>query len=155
TTQLSNAIIKDKDGKQLMEKDPATGKDRAVTRPFLDILKRTSDTDLTYHDPGLESNVDGNKIDIVVKDLVDNYLKRSDWPIVNGIGHSLQEKYYSNYNGTAREQRLAQLALNIIDYVRSAESSQIIVEPLRAKWKGNIFTPDFVDPALRGTEDTF
>ena len=75
--------------------------------------------------------------------------------MVNGTGHSLQEKYYGNYTGIARDQRLAQLALNIIDYVRSAESKMAIAEPIRGKWNGGNFVADFVDPSLRGQEDTF
>jgi hypothetical protein len=75
--------------------------------------------------------------------------------MVTGNGHSVQEKYYGDYAGAARDQRLAQLALNIIDYVRSAESRLTIVEPIRAKWVGDNFVGDFVDPTLRGQEDTF
>jgi hypothetical protein len=51
-----------------------------------------------------------------VKMLV-SYLKRTDWPMVSNSGSSFQQKYYSSYS-TAQQQRLTQLAINIIDYVR-------------------------------------
>ncbi len=91
----------------------------------------------------------------MVNDLITNYLQRTDWPMVDGSGHSIQEKYYSSYTGAARQQRLAQLALNIIDYVRSAESKLTVVQPIRAKWIGTVFTPDFVNSSIQGTDDTF
>ena len=150
TTQVKGAVYRDKDG------NPRTGANgKLLPRPFLDILKRSTATDITYIDPGTRSVVDGTKLTATIKDLVDNYLKRSDWPLVDGTGHSLQEKYYSAYTGTAREERLAQLALNIIDYVRSAESKKMIVEPIRAKWIGGAFVDDFANPSIAGQEDTF
>jgi hypothetical protein len=150
TTQLSNAVLRDAEGNIL--KDPAG---KPLTRPYLDILKRSSPTNLAYIDPGKTSSIDGAKLSAVLDELVNRYLKKSDWPIVDGTGHSLQEKFYGSYSGIAREQRLAQIALNIIDYVRSAESTLTIVEPIRGKYSGNKFVGDFVDTSLRGKEDTF
>lgn len=157
TTQISNAVLRDTQGNVLKD-----GAGRPLTRPFLDILKRSSANDLSYLDPGFTINpgsgtprIDGAKLSKVIDELVDHYLKKSDWPIVEGTGHSLQEKYYSNYTGAAREQRLAQIALNIIDYVRSAESEQLIVEPIRGLYKSEKFVGDFDDGTLRGKEDTF
>ena len=150
TTQVKDAVYRDKDGK------PVTGADgKLLTRPFLDILKRTSPTDIAYLDPGARAVIDGTKLTATIRDLVDNYLKRSDWPLVDGTGHSLQEKYYLAYSGTARDERLAQLALNIIDYVRSAESQRTVVEPIRAKWISGVFVDDFSNSSIQGTEDTF
>ena len=150
TTQVKDAVYRDKDGQ------PSTGADgKLLTRPFLDVLKRTSLTDVSYLDPGTRSVIDGAKLTAIINDLVNNYLKRSDWPLVDGTGHSLQEKFYSAYVGPAREERLAQLALNIIDYVRSAESKKTIVEPIRAKWIGGVFVDDFSNSTIQGTDDTF
>ena len=144
TTQFSNAVLRDKKGSIL--KDPLTGKAR--TRPFLDILKRPSETSLTYVEPGLHASIDPSKLSIVIDNLVNNYLKKSDWPMADG--HSLQEKYYANYTGLARDQRLAQLALNIIEYVRSAESKRSVVEPIRGKYNSaKKFTLDIVNANLR------
>jgi hypothetical protein len=148
TTQLSNAVLRDKNGQITRDKN---GKVR--TRPFLDILKRPNDTSTAYIDPGEVGKIDGNKLSAVISILVNNYLKKNDWPMADR--HSLQEKYYGTYVGVAREQRLAQLALNIIDYVRSAESRKEVVEPIRGKYINGKFTGDFVDGTIRGAEDTF
>lgn len=151
TTQFSNAVLRDKDGSII--KDKVTLK--PVTRPFLDIVKRPNETSTTYVDPGYLDNLDGKKLALVINNLVNNYLKKSDWPMADG--HSIQEKYYKDYTGLARDQRLAQIALNIIDYVRSAESKKLVVEPIRGKYNasGN-FDGDFVDGInIRGQEDTF
>lgn len=150
TTQVSNAVLRDKNGNVLKD-----GSGNPITRPYLDILKRPSATSMAYTDPGLVNNVDGAKLSKVVNDLVNRYLKKSDWPMVNGTDHSLQEKYYIGYTGVAKEQRLAQIAVNIIDYVRSAESQKLIVEPIRGKYVGANFVGDFADSSLRGKEDTF
>src|SRR5690606_19976091 len=128
---------------------------KPLTRPFLDILKRAPENNTKYIDPGYLASIDGTKLSRVIKTLVDDYLKKGDWPMVDGTGHSLQEKYYQKYTGIAREQRLAQIALNIIDYVRSAESKKPIVEPIRGKFVGSNFVPDFQNTNLRGEEDTF
>ena len=67
---------------------------------------------------------------------VPGYLQRSDWPMVNGAG-SFQSKYYSAYptstsaSGiTAQTSRLAEMAVNIIDYVRAKESTQTYIQPI-------------------------
>ncbi len=86
-------------------------------------------------DPGILSNLDpGNptsesKVSETIKFLM-TYLKRPDWPMLSGTG-SIQSKYYGNYPSEYQEKRLAQLAVNIIDYVRSKESPTDLVEPLR------------------------
>jgi|GEM_PF-1014641 len=114
----------------------------AQGRPFIDILKDSSPpaagkgagthTELGS-DPGrtASSSIDYVKLNKVVKKIV-NYLKREDWPMVKGGGGassspSIQKKYYDENS----EYRLTQIALNIIDYVRSAESDYLLVEPLR------------------------
>ncbi|EDY21715.1 hypothetical protein CfE428DRAFT_0960 [Chthoniobacter flavus Ellin428] len=159
TTQLSNAVVRDAAGSVIM----VGGK--PLTRPFLDILKNPSNS-MAYIDPGItgvvsasapggsNGNVDATKLNTVVNTLITNYLERTDWPMVDGA-HSIQEKYYALYPTAQRNQRLAQLALNIIDYVRSAESKLMVAQPIRAKWIGNVFTPDFVNQSIQGTDDTF
>lgn len=152
TTQLRNAVFWSEDGKDILLDD----KGLPITRPFLDILAK-SPTSLSPIDPGMVNTIDKDKLDKVVSDLVNNYLKRSDWPLVNGTGGSIQDKYYQGYSGAAKEQRLTQLALNIIDYVRSAESSSEVVEPIRGKYLNGEtkFTPDWANSAVQGQEDTF
>jgi hypothetical protein len=116
-------------------------------RPFLDILLEPEDLSA---DTGLVKNIDSNKLGHVIENLVENYLKRDDWPITDAPGASLQSKYYGN-----KKERLAQLALNIIDYVRSAESSKPLVEPIRAKYINNRLVGDWNRTSLRGEEDTY
>lgn len=90
---------------------------------FLDILK------VPNSDPGQASkdNLDRAKLDKTVRKLI-SYLQRTDWPMTSGGGESsLQSKYYPGSD----ELRLAQMALNIVEYVRSAESAMNLVEPIR------------------------
>lgn len=119
----------------------------ASGRPFLDIYPNdTSDRARTA------VGLDQAKVNVLLKKLVDSYtdsggvqrdgyLKRTDWPMVSGAGSSFQQKYF---NGNP--DRLTQLALNIIDYVRSKEaaSSDItdgLVAPIRGSYDaGGSFT---------------
>ncbi|XHR30982.1 MAG: hypothetical protein ACFUZC_10535 [Chthoniobacteraceae bacterium] len=87
------------------------------TAPFLDILKTPN------ADPGDISGISDAKLTTVINMLI-QYLKRTDWPMA--YGSNFQQKYY---NGV--ENRLAQLAINIIDYVRCKESNLSVVQPLR------------------------
>lgn len=102
-------------------------KDKNGVPYFLDILK------VANSDPGQASkeNIDRVKLDKTIRKLI-TYLQRTDWPMTtdppSGARSSLQSKYYP----AANELRLAQLALNIVEYVRSAESSLQLVEPIRA-----------------------
>jgi hypothetical protein len=64
------------------------------------------------------------------------YLQRGDWPMVSGTG-SFQSKYYGSYPTTmsasgisAQTSRLAQLAVNVIDYVRAKESAIPMIQPI-------------------------
>jgi len=90
---------------------------KAGGRPFLDILTSAN------ADPGVLTSLNKNKLTATVQRLI-SYLKRTDWPMAPGS--SFQQKYYGD-----SEERLTQLAVNIIDYVRSAESERRIVEPIR------------------------
>jgi len=97
---------------------------RAGGRPFLDI---------GITDPeklGNSANMNVAKYKATVRMLV-AYLKRSDWPMVSGTGSSFQSKYYGGYEPSQQTIRLTQLAINIIDYVRSKESPSKVVVPSR------------------------
>jgi len=88
----------------------------------------------TPGDPGPYANLDSAKLTGTINRIV-SYLQRSDWPMVTGDG-SLQDKYFSAYPEATRATRLAQIAINIIDYVRCKEAApnaawQNIVQPLR------------------------
>ena len=92
-------------------------------------------------DPGTMANLDtvlNGKVDDTIRFLI-GYLQRTDWPMLSAT-NSIQSKYYTSSYGFAyptaptdyRTKRLAQLAINIIDYVRSKESPLDLVEPMRA-----------------------
>lgn len=88
-------------------------------------------------DPGNLSNIDGEKLETLFKEL---YLKFSDnnWPIVKG--KKLTDKY-----GAAGS---AQIILNIIDYVRSLESQNDLIEPIHGTFQNGAFTfGGAIDPA--------
>ncbi len=109
--------------------DPVTG-----APYFLDILKTPNS------DPGgptdgsatatFPSIIDEAKLSKTLLLLV-NYLKRNDWPMTSKAS-SLQQKYFPTTPGGAAADpyRLTQLALEIIDYVRCKESTNIFVPPL-------------------------
>ncbi|MFA6175601.1 MAG: hypothetical protein WC765_03365, partial [Phycisphaerae bacterium] len=110
-------------------------KDATGAPYFLDILK-TANSDpgiLMTKVPGVYDCVDSAKLNKTLA-LLTSYLKRSDWPMTTPQGKSLQGKYYGG-----NPDRLTQLALNIIDYVRSKESSELLVDPLR----GSGIPPNF------------
>lgn len=93
-------------------------------------------------DPGLFTALDSTKTNATVA-MIEAYLRRADWPMVDGTS-SFQSKYY-----LANPTRLPQLAINIIDYVRSKESAQTVVEPLRGTQAGSgefSLSPQAADP---------
>lgn len=103
----------------------------AGNAPFLDILANPNS------DPGLWSNVDAsqgpnNKVNNTVAKLV-SILMRKDWPIV--AGQSFSNKYNASSTASA-----VQIAVNIIDYVRSKESTMPVVAPLQGIVSGSTFT---------------
>lgn len=109
--------------------DPATG-----APYFLDILAtENSDPGIVNTIPNQFDKIDSAKLNKTLALLV-NYLRRTDWPMTS-VPASLQEKYFSG-----DPSRLTELALNIIDYVRSKESKEPLVDPLR----GNGTPPAFV-----------
>ncbi|MEZ0277189.1 MAG: hypothetical protein ACAH88_19920, partial [Roseimicrobium sp.] len=87
-----------------------TDKDKAKGRPFLDI-KKTGVTEIW--DP--IAHIDPAKLASTI-DKLNSYLRRTDWPMAPNS--SFQAKYYAG-----KPERLTQLSLNIINYVRSKESA--------------------------------
>ncbi len=87
--------------------------------PCIDILK---DGAALTVDPGVST--DPNKINTTVNKLM-TYMQRTDWPMVSGSG-SIQGKYFAG-----NPKRLAQLALNVIEYVRCRESAKQFLDPIR------------------------
>ena len=84
---------------------------------FLDILN------VANSDPGLASNINETKLSaqlIRIRDL----LNRTDWPYENGQSFGQKFKSFDT-------NRIALIALNIIDYVRSAETTNTIIGPTR------------------------
>ena len=103
---------------------------------FLDILA-TPNTD-----PGILINTIGTSLNLVdsaklnkTLNLLMRYMKNRVWPVTAST-NSLQDKYYAG-----DPTRLPQLALNIIEYVRSKESSEPLVDSLRGAYTNGIFVP--------------
>ncbi|HEX4086981.1 MAG TPA: hypothetical protein VHY22_18845, partial [Chthoniobacteraceae bacterium] len=120
---------------------PTTG-----TPPYLEILnyegnqngQQAVPTLSGSCDPGIIADLSLTKMNATVN-LLMNYLKRTDWPMMGATGtNSFQAKYYTVggagalYSSSNQVVRLAQMAINIIDYVRCAESPDPLVVPLRA-----------------------
>jgi hypothetical protein len=101
-----------------------TDKDKAKGRPFLDI-KKTGSKEMW--DP--TKQIDDAKLAATI-DKLNSYLMRQDWPMAPGS--SFQAKYYKN-----KPERLTQLSLNLINYVRSKESpgdpATGVVHPVRGE----------------------
>jgi hypothetical protein len=85
------------------------------------------------------NRINPGKLSDTINNLT-SYMQRTDWSMVAGSS-SLQDKYFSAYpTESIRATRLAQLAINIIDYVRCKEGApwsttgqdfQGMVQPLR------------------------
>jgi len=118
-------------------------------REFLDIMR--DDKPASDLDPGNLEDIAGaqpdwildssgntlvqggkNKLDAVVRNIID-YISKKDWPIspAGTPTPSFKDKYYPDPNTTDGSPRLAQIAINIIDYVRAKESKNQIIAPLR------------------------
>ncbi len=117
-----------------------TQKSLAGDAPFLDILKPGTT------DPGLKANINFSNYNNVVT-AVYQKLARSDWPFYPG--HSFLDKYA--IAGTMTEDGLYQLAFDIVEYVRSKESGQPFVVPIRA----NQITSSKRFDGITGTGDYF
>jgi len=92
---------------------------------FIDILLAENT------DPGLIANLDPAKVTAQVNRIA-ALLNRTDWPLPGLAGKSFGQKY--NVAG------VHQIALNIIEYVRSAESPTALVEPVRGNVDNGSFT---------------
>lgn len=90
---------------------------------FLDILN------IDNTDPGVSANINAGKTTKTLSNLVD-YLLRTDWPYASGS--SFATKYYSSDTN-----RVWQLAADILDYVRSAESTNVFLMPTRGDPTGS------------------
>ncbi len=88
---------------------------------FLDILN----TDNT--DPGTSTILNSTKLSYQLIRLRD-LLSRTNWPCLEG--KSFAQKFKSGLNTN----RITQLALDIVDYVRSAETTNTSVGPARVTW---------------------
>ncbi len=130
---------------------------QASGRPYLKILKDEG------ADPGNTANLDQAKLNIVlfgtngtasapVSPGLVYYLSRTDWPMISGTS-SFQSKYFGG-----NKSQLVQLALNIIDYVRSAESNLAVVEPIRGQIDSTgKFLGEWLNAndSIRGLDNTF
>lgn len=101
-----------------------TDKEKAKGRPFLDIKKEGATEIWNGYD-----HIDAAKLATTIA-MLNNYIMRIDWPVAPGS--SFQAKYYDG-----KLERLTQLSLNIINYVRSKESAgepvTKVVIPVRGK----------------------
>lgn len=79
--------------------------------------------------PYINTNVTAPSAANKTLNLLEEYLERSDWAMAPG--ETFQKKYYG---GNANKTRLRQIALGIIDYVKTKESSNQMVIP----WRGHV-----------------
>lgn len=112
-----------------------TYKNRAGGRPYLEIT--TADN----IDPGPYTNVDLIKVEQLFAKLYPYFTKSAaQWGLsinpdtVGFSGKKFTDTYQYNTTGAA------QIILNLIDYVRSMESSEAIVLPLRGSFSGNTYS---------------
>lgn len=111
----------------------------SADKAFLDILK-TANTD-----PGTRQNLDGAGLTGAVKAVHDR-LARTSWPMLGGAA-SFPAKYGSDQTW--------QIAARIVDFVRCAESTNSIVEPVRYKVNGATVKNDISDSSVSGTDGEF
>ena len=98
-----------------------TQKSLAGGLPFLDILNADN------ADPGINDNLDPVKVQTLFTKLTPYFSKRTcDWGLPGPVTYN---KTLANKYGPTGA---AQIIVNLIDYVRSAESSQPLILPLRA-----------------------
>ncbi|XHR28465.1 MAG: hypothetical protein ACFUZC_21430 [Chthoniobacteraceae bacterium] len=106
---------------------------------YLRILKNSENSD--PGNPASAPTIDANRVAETLS-IINSYLKRSDWPIVDSAsaaaetnGGSLQNKYYNRFSSSSlREARMLELGLNIIEYVRAKESKLAVIQPFRGSW---------------------
>ncbi|HSI83976.1 MAG TPA: hypothetical protein VK970_09355 [Candidatus Methylacidiphilales bacterium] len=100
-----------------------TQKSLAGNAEYFDILKSDN------LDPGNVDNIDFVKVDNLLKKIVLR-MDRNNWPVCPGVTFTSK---YSASSSAASLEWAWQIAANILEYVRSKESSQEIVDPIRHK----------------------
>lgn len=97
-------------------------------RYFFDIL--TSPT----ADPSRNSSISFAKLTRLLN-RINPMLEREDWPLAQG------ESFYKKYKSYSplSEKRITQIALDIVQYIRSAESENPTVSQIRGRWNGANF----------------
>lgn len=80
-------------------------------------------------DPGIIANIHTNNYNSLFAKLY-GYLSRTNWPLMPG--KSFVQKYGA--------QSAAQIVLNLIDYVRSAEANNVVVEASRGSFNAGNFS---------------
>lgn len=114
---------------------------KAFGQPFLDILTGTSG----YIDPGDTANISPAKIEDLFVQLYPYFEKTaSQWGLPGPVAstQTMVDKYTSA--------GVAQIIINLIDYVRSVESIQPIVLPTRGAYSGGVFTCAEVNSGATG-----
>lgn len=110
---------------------------RAGGRPYFDILNK--DTTSTYVNPGDTANLDPAKIQALFAKLYP-YFKKSAiaWGLsIDGNPSSFSSKTFEDQY---KAYGVSQIIINLIDYVRSVESSDLVVLPIRGVISGNSFS---------------
>lgn len=113
------------------------GENRIVLTAFGDRAFRRSDyiniLTATNGDPGLLGSLSTAYVNATLAKVM-NRLTQTNWPYVSDSSASLAKKYGAN--------GAAQLALDIVEYVRSTESTNAFIEPLTATFSGTNITFD-------------
>lgn len=118
-----------------IEETKAAGGDAEEYKYYLDIYKDNATN------PERTDAIDYTKLTKLLLHL-NSYLERTDWPFMppgasSGDPNSFQKKF-KGY-GAAADRRVTQLGLDIIQYVRCAESTSPLVASIRGRWTGNDF----------------
>lgn len=110
------------------------------TNYFLDIFKDDNT------DPGgvVSGIVDFGKLTYQIT-RIDNYMNRTNWPYFSGMS------FAQKYNTSGSTNRTTQIALDIIDYVRSAETTNSVVGITRLNKQGSNFVAGSTGSQYMGT----
>ncbi|PAW79478.1 MAG: hypothetical protein B9S32_02765 [Verrucomicrobia bacterium Tous-C9LFEB] len=98
----------------------------AAGAPFLDILNTANS------DPGGFDSLNTAKVNTIVNKLI-TMLSRDGWPYSN-------TSFAGKYTSSGSMADAAQIAVNIIDYVRCRESTRQLVHPIRGSVTGSSFS---------------
>lgn len=97
---------------------------------FIDVLTNSNGS----VDPGFNSSLSFPKLTRFLNRLNES-LTRRDWPLKDGLSYHDKFKSYAPES----EKRITQLALDIVQYVRAAESSSQLTALIRGYWSGANF----------------